>query len=202
MPDPVVDTCTLPLVVVNNEYCATTDKPLGKQPVMLIYQDPAGTPPDLITVGTPDTRLAKLQAALALPADDVNKLYVIKNLAGGTVPARTDTTLSGNDVPYGGTRITDGLRTMTARIDFLTPSNNTALNQLTARQKPIRVWEADEESLIFGPFENSTIVAGGIQKAGIGGAPTHRPITVTTRGVDEAPFAAAPLVGLQGVVNS
>ncbi|RZL07755.1 MAG: hypothetical protein EOO62_16575 [Hymenobacter sp.] len=202
MPDSVVDQCTLPLVAVNNEYCATTDKPLGKQPVMLLYQDPAGTPPDLITVGTPDTRLAKLQAALALPDGDANKLYVIKNLAGGTVPAPTDTTLSGNDVPYGGTRITDRSRSLTARIDFLTPSNNTALNQLTARQKPVRTWEVDEEGLVFGPYENSTIVVGGIIKAGIGGAPTHRPITVTTRGIDEAPFAAAPLVGIQGIKNA
>jgi len=199
----MADDCTLPLVAVNNEYCATTDKPLGKQPVMLLYQDPAGVAPDLITVGTPDTRLATLQAALTATSNGgADKLFVIKNLAGGTVPAPTDTTLSGNDVPYGGTRITDRSRTMSARIDFLTPSNNTALNQLTARQKPVRTWEVDEEGLVFGPYENSTIVVGGIQKAGIGGAPTHRPITVTTRGIDEAPFAAAPLVGIQGIVNA
>jgi hypothetical protein len=154
----------------------------------------------LVTAGTPDTRLATLQAALTATGPD--KLFILKNLAGGTVPAPTDTTLSGNDVPYGGTRITDRSRSMTARIDFLTPSNNTALNQLTARQKPVRTWEVDEEGLVFGPYENSTIVVGGIQKAGIGGAPTHRPITVTTRGLDEAPFAAAPLVGIQGVVNA
>lgn len=196
----MADECTLPLVAVNNEYCATTDKPLGKQPVILLYQDPAGDAPDLVTVATPDVRLATLQAALS--ATGVDKVFILKNLAGGTVPAPTDTTLSGNDVPYGGTRITDRSRTMTARIDFLTPSNNTALNQLTARQKPVRTWEVDEEGLVFGPYENSTIVVGGIQKAGIGGAPTHRPITVTTRGLDEAPFAASPLVGIQGVVNA
>jgi hypothetical protein len=198
----MADECTLPLVAVNNEYCATTDKPLGKQPVILLYQDPAGTPIDLIAVATPDTRLARLQAAMSLPATDPNKVYAIKNLAGGTVPAPTDTTLSGNDVPYGGTRITDRSRTMSARIDFLTPSNNIALNQLTARQKPVRTWEFDEEGLGFGPYENSTIVVGGIIKAGIGGAPTHRPITVTTRGIDEAPFASAPLVGIQGIANA
>lgn len=198
----MADSCTLPLVAVNNEYCATTDKPLGKQPVMLIYQDPAGTPPDLITVGTPDTRLATLQAALSLPDTDVNKLYVIKNLAGGTVPARADTTLSGNDVPYGGIRITDGVRTMPARIDFLTPSNNKALNKLNKRQKPVRTWEVDDLNFVFGPWENSTIVVGGIQKAGIGGAPTHRPITVTSNGIDEPDFAAEPLVGIQGIVNA
>jgi hypothetical protein len=198
----MADSCTLPLVAVNNEYCATTDKPLGKQPVMLIYQDPAGNIPELVKIASSgsDIRLATLQAGLT--ATDENKLFVIKNLAGGTVPAPADTTLSGNDVPYGGTRITDRSRTMTARIDFLTPSNNTALNQLTARQKPVRTWEVDEEGLVFGPYENSTIVVGGIIKAGIGGAPTHRPITVTTRGIDEAPFAAAPLVGIQGIVNA
>jgi hypothetical protein len=199
----MADECTLPLVAVDNEYCATTDKPLGKQPVMLLYQDPAGTPPDLITVAEGgDTRLARLQAALSLPDGDVNKLYVIKNLAGGTVPARADTTLSGNDVPYGGTRITDGIRTMPARIDFLTPSNNIALNKLNARQKPVRTWEADELNFIFGPWENSTILIGGIQKAGIGGGPTHRPITVTSNGIDEPAFATAPLVGLQGIKNA
>lgn len=194
--------CDLPLVKVDNEYCATTDRPLGKQVVGIIYQDMAGTAPDLLTVpGTgADPRLATLQTGLT--ATDENKLYILKNLAGATVPASADTTLSGNDVPYGGTRITDRVRTMTARVDYLTQSNNEALNSLTARQKPIRHWEFDEEGGMQGPFENSTFVAGNILKQGIGGGPTHRPITVTSRGLDERPFQPAPLVGIQGLINA
>lgn len=199
MPDPIV--CDLPLVKVDNEYCAATDKPLGKQPVILLYQDVAGDAPDLITVAAGgDTRLATLQAAMT--ATGVDKVFALKNLAGGTIPAATDTTLSGNDVPYGGTRITDRSRNITARIDFLTPSNNLALNQLTARQKPVRTWFADEEGIVYGPYENSTIVVGSLQMAGIGGAPTHRPITITSRGVDDPSFAASPLVGIQGITDA
>ncbi len=195
-------TCDLPLVKVDNEYCATTDKPLGKQVVGILYQDAAGTAPDLLTVpGTgADVRLATLQAALTAVGAD--KLFILKNLAGATVPAATDTTLSGNDVAYGGTRITDRIRNLVARIDYLTPSNNLALNALTARQKPLRHWEFDENGGIQGPFENSTVVVGNIQKAGIGGAPTHRQITLTHRGVDETNFQPAALVGIQGLVNA
>lgn len=191
--------CDLPLVAVNNEYCATTDKPIGKQIVGIIYQDMSGTAPDLTTVATTDGRLALIQAGLT--ATGVDKLFILKNLAGATVPAATDTTLSGNDVPYGGTRITDRVRLMTARVDYLTPTNNIAINSLTARQKPIRYWEYDEEGGVQGPFENATFVAGNIQRAGIGGAPTHRPITLSTRGLDERPFQTAPLVGVQGLTN-
>lgn len=195
--------CDLPLVKVDNEYCAVTDRPLGKQVVGIIYQDMAGTAPDLITVPAapaPDPRLGLIQDGLTATTED--KLYILKNLAGATVPASADTTLSGNDVPYGGTRITDRVRTMTARVDYLTQSNNTALNSLTARQKPLRHWEFDEEGGIQGPFENSTFVAGNIIKQGIGGGPTHRPITVSTRGLDERQFQPAPLVGIQGLINA
>jgi hypothetical protein len=199
MADP---TCDLPLVAVNNEYCATTDKPLGKQVVGIVYQDMAGTAPDLLTVPATgaDPRLGTLQDGLT--ATGVNKLFILKNIAGATVPAAADTTLSGNDVPYGGTRITDRVRTMTGRVDYLTPSNSAALNSLTARQKPLRHWEFDEEGGLQGPFENSTFVASNILKAGIGGAPTHRLVTVTTRGLDERPFQPAPLVGIQGLINA
>jgi hypothetical protein len=197
----MADDCTLPLVKVDNEYCAATDKPIGKQIVGIIYQDSAGTAPDLTTIPTTggDTRLAALQAGLT--ATDEDKLFILKNLAGATVPAATDTTLSGNDVPYGGTRITDRVRNMSARVDYLTPSNNIALNTLTARQQPFRYWEFDEEGGVQGPFENATFTAGNIIRNGIGGAPTHRLITLSARGLDERPFQTAPLVGIQGLKN-
>lgn len=200
-----IDPCTLPLVPVLNDTCITY--PLGKQFVQLLFQEMTGTAPDLLTIGAvTDTRLATLQAAMTAttgtPAG-VDKLYVLKNLAGGLFKAPAEQKLSNNDVAYGGVKITDRVYEYEARIDNLTPANNLAMNNLTHRGRPLRVWFVDENDMVRGYVENAYINFGGIISSGIGSAtPTHRQVSVSFRRLDEAPFAAAPLVGIATVQNA
>ena len=200
-----IDPCTLPLVPVINDTCITY--PLGKQLVQLLYQEMAGVAPDLLTIGaTSDTRLATLQAAMTAttgtPAG-VDKLFVLKNIAGGLFKAPAEQKLSNNDVPYGGVKITDRVYEYDGRIDNLTPSNNVAMNNITKRGRPLRVWFVDENDMVRGYVENAYINFGGIISAGIGNAtPTHRALSVSFRRLDEAPFAAAPLVGIASIQNA
>lgn len=197
---PTTDPCTLPLVAVTNENCIAN--PLGKQIVMVLYQETAGVAPDLTTVPATgaDTRLAALQAALT--ATGADKVYALKNLAGTVVPASADTVLQNNDVPYGGQRITDRIRTVKGRVDFLTPASNEAMNALNDRQKPIRTWEVDEYGMVQGPFENTTLSFSNIVRSGIAGAPTHREFTKVSRGLHEPAFSAAPLAGIASIQNA
>ena len=197
-----VDPCTLPLVPVLNDTCVTY--PLGKQIVQVLYQEMAGAPPDLLTIAAgADVRLATLQAALTATTNaGVDKLFVLKNIAGAVIGKPAETKLQNNDVPYGGERLTDSVRSVVGRIDFLVPSNNTAMNNLTARQRPLRVWLVDEYDMVQGPISNASLLFSGITRAGINGAPTHREFTITYRGVREPDFAAAPLAGIASVQNA
>jgi hypothetical protein len=200
-----VDPCTLPLVPVQNDTCVTY--PLGKQFVQLLYQEMAGAPPDLLTIATgADVRLATLQAALTAttgtPAG-VDKLYVLKNIAGGLFKAPTEQKLQNNDVPYGGVVVTDRVYEYDGRIDHLTPSNSEAMNNITKRGRPLRVWFVDENDMVRGYVENAYLNFGGIISAGIGNAtPTYRPVSVSYRRLTEAPFAAAPLAGIASITNA
>lgn len=197
-----VDPCTLPLVPVLNDTCVTY--PLGKQLVQLLYQEMGGAAPDLITVAATDTRLATLQAAMTATTNaGLDKVFVLKNIAGGLFKAPSEQKLSNNDVPYGGVKITDRVYEYDGRIDNLTPSNNTAMNNLTKRGRPLRVWFVDENDMVRGYVENAYINFGGIISAGIGNAtPTHRAVSISFRRLDEAPFASAPLVGIASIQNA
>lgn len=199
---PTVDPCTLPLVPVLNDLCVTF--PLGKQFVQLLYQEMAGTPPDLLTIAAGgDTRLATLQAAMT--ATGAAKLFTLSNLAGGLFAAPSEQKLSNNDVAYGGERITDRQYALTARVDNLTPSNSLAMDNLNLRGRPLRVWLVDENQMVRGFIDNAYVSFSGIISAGIGNAqPTHRTVSVSYRAVQlrEAPFAAAPLYGVSTIQNA
>ena len=199
-----IDPCTLPLVPVSNDTCVTF--PLGKQFVQLLYQEMGGVAPDLITIPAAlDNRLATLQAALTATTNTgLDKLFVLNNLAGGVFTAPAETDLQNNDVPYGGKRPTDRVYSLTARVDNLTPTNSLAMDNLTLRARPLRIWLCDENLMVRGFIENAYVSFGGIISAGIGNAtPTHRVLSVSYRApqLREAPFAAAPLAGLSAIKN-
>ena len=199
---PFIDPCTLPLVPVQNDTCITF--PLGKQFVQLLYQEMTGAAPDLLTIASGgDVRLATLQAAMAATTNTgLDKLFVLKNIAGGLFKAPAEQKLSNNDVPYGGVKITDRVYEYDGRVDNLTPSNNIAMNNITKRGRPLRVWFVDENDMVRGYVENAYLNFGGIISAGIGNAtPTHRAVSVSFRRLDEAPFAAAPLAGIATIQN-
>ena len=200
-----IDPCTLPLAPVSNDACVTF--PLGKQFVQLLYQEMSGVAPDLITVAVAgDVRLATLQAAMTATTNTgKDKLFTLSNLAGGLFAAPAEQKLQNNDVPYGGERITDRLYNLTARVDNLTPSNSLAMDNLTLRGRPLRVWLVDENQMVRGYIDNAYVSFGGIISAGIGNAqPTHRQVNVAYRAVQlrEAPFAAAPLFGVSTIQNA
>lgn len=192
--------CDLELIAVNNDPCGATE--LGKQPVMILIQSMAGVAPDLTTVpanGT-DGRLAALQAAIT--ATDEDKIFVLNNIAGGTLPAATDETISGNDVPRGGTIVTGRERVLTGRADYLTQAASDAMDNNNRRGGTVRAWLVDENDYVQGPFNNARVVYGSIVRPGLGNATTHRPVTMTHRGLDEPTFASKPLVGVASVTNA
>lgn len=189
-------TCDLPLVAVTNDNCAKVD--YGKQIVALLYQDSDGVAPNL--TGTTAPTLSALQGFMT--AEGADQLFILKNLAGAQVPDASDTTLSGNDVPYGGTILTDRLRTMTARLQYPSASTHTAVNAMNARQKPLRVWLVDDKSFIQGPYEEATLSFGAFLRGGIGGALPNYPLTLSVNSIDEAAFSPAPIPDVKKLVNA
>lgn len=190
--------CDIPPIGIDNDPCNAVA--LGKQPVIIFYQDMAGVPPAIVTAGNTDTRLSLIQAALADTGAD--QLFLINNLAGGTIGAATDQTISGNDVPRGGTLLTDRDNALTARADYLTPTVSANMDTMNARQAPVRAWWADEKNYIHGPIENARLVFGNLQAPGIGQATSHRAVSMTWTGIPEAPFSATPVPGLAAVTNA
>jgi hypothetical protein len=184
--------CDLPLVAVENEPCAPLG--LGQQIPQILYQDPAGTWPTL-------TSLATAQAAMT--AEGVNRLFTMKNIAAGIVPAATDQTLTGNDVPYGGTIITGRTRTQTGRLQYLGASTVAAVNAINKRGGLIRVGLVDDKGFLQGPIENATITFGALERPGLGQAiPANIPYTLTWDALEEGAISATPLPFLRNLSNA
>lgn len=188
--------CTLPLVLPDNDPCLSGAAVIGKQVVGLLFQDQAGTAPAF-------TDLASLQAALTATGED--KVFILPNLSDAVVPAATDETLTGNAVPYGGTIITGRTRTLTARLAYLAPAAVAAADQFNARQTPLRHWEYDDQGRLQGPFENSTVALGVLERAGIGNAQQPgKSLTVSTRlpGLAEPPISTTTIAGINALRNA
>lgn len=185
--------CEIPLVAPLNDPCAPGAAQIGKQFVGLFYQDAAGTPPTM-------TSISGIQAGLT--ATGADKLYIIKNLAASTVAEPADQTITGNDVAYGGTVITERTRTVVGQMQYLSAADVATNNQLNAGNALAkRVWWFDDLNTIQGPYENATIGVGGYIRAGAGQAlPNRQGLTMTHRGLAE-PAIGAPIPGLAGLVN-
>lgn len=192
-------TCTLPLAAIENDACAAGQYPLGQQIRTLLYQDMAGVAPDLRGSKTTPATLSQVQTALTAAAPD--KLFVLRDIAGGLVPASSDTTLTGNDVPGGGTRLTNRTRTVTGRTDLITPALVDAVNAQNARGGEYRVWLVDDKGYVQGPIAAATIVFGALERAGINGASNRIPFTVTYSSIAEPALGFAPIAGINSLVN-
>jgi hypothetical protein len=190
--------CDLPLVAPENDPCAANQYVLGAQITSAIMQDPAATTfPDLTSSSATMAAITPFMTAV-----DNTKTTILKNLAGAKVPAAKDTTLSGNDVTFGGTRITNRERTITARLDFITPAMIAQVNAANGRQKPVRLWLVDDKGVSQGPCENATVQYGSLIRDGINGGPTHVEVTITYNSIDEPQLGAKPLPGLNFLVNA
>lgn len=171
---------------------------LGQQIPIILYQDTAGTAPELVATGG---NQAAFQAALTATGED--QLFMIKNLAAGVRGDATDQTLTGNDTPYGVTQLTDRANTITARAQYLSAADNTALDNLNLRGGLVRFWIVDDKDVIQGPFENASIIAGALTRAGLGQAiPAGRTLTVSWNSLTEAPISSAAKPFIRSLVNA
>lgn len=191
--------CALPLVPIENDACAAQEFNYGQQIRTILYQEESGTPPDLRGTKTTPATLAQVQAAIAAPAPD--KLFVLKDIAGGAVPAATDTTVSGNDVPGGGIRLTGRTNTFTGHLDLITPALVEAVNAAILRGGTYRVWFGDNNSYLQGYATGATITFGNLERAGINNASNRIPVTVSYQSKTILPLGFAPIVGLNALTN-
>lgn len=190
--------CDLPLVTPENDICAAKSYKLGQQITGALFQDMAAAT-------FPDITAAAATIAVLTPfmtATDNTKVSILRNLAGAKVPAASDTSLTGNDVPFGGTRLTGRLRSVTARLDFITPAMIVQVNEANGRPQPVRAWLLDNEEVPQGPLKNATVTYGSLIRDGIAGGPTHVPVTITWDSIDEPILGAKPLPGINRLVNA
>lgn len=192
-------TCTLPLAAIDNDACLAQDYEYGQQIRTIFYQEMTGTAPDLIGTKTTPATLADFQDALTATAPD--KLFVLKDIAGGVVPAASDTTISGNDVPGGGTKLVNRTNTYTGFTDFITPELVDSINKMIARGGEYRLWLADDKGYVQGYADGATIVFGTLERAGIGNATNRIPLTVTFLRKQIMPLGFAPVPGINALTN-
>lgn len=192
--------CDLPLVAINNDACLAQAYNYGQQVRTIFYQDESGTAPDLIGTKTTPTALAAVQAAVSAAAP--NKLFVLKDLSGGAMPAATDTTVTGNDVPGGGTKLVTRTNTYTGYTDLITPELVDAVNKMILRGGTYRVWFGDNESYLQGYATGATLTFGSMERAGIGNATNRIPVTVTFLSKTILPLGFAPIPGINSLINA
>ena len=185
--------CDIVIVAPDNDPCAFQTVKVGKQLVGFLIQDMRATP-----LPTPIT-LASIQAALT---DPDYPMRIIKNLAASTVAEPTDQVLTGNDVPYGTSELTDRTRTLSGRMQYLTPADVEVNNGLNRNQSPKRVYSFDDLNATQGPYDNSSVVVGGYLRPGAGtNQKNSQLITVTHNGLDE-PKIGVPIPGIAALVNA
>lgn len=186
--------CNVQIDAPANDPCAFNPNVIGKQFVGLFYQEMTGTAP------TSMTGISGIQAGLSATGD--SQLFILKNLAAPTTAAPSDQTLSGNDVPYGGSIITERTRVIEGQMQYLTAADIAINNALMASQSPKRVWWFDDKNAIQGPYENAYLNVGGYLRPGAGSAtPNRQSISMTHQGLAE-PAIGAPVAGLIALVNA
>lgn len=196
-------TCTLPLVAIENDACAAQPYGYGQQIRTLLYQDMAGVAPDLLGTKAKPATLADVQAAITATTNNgADKVFVLRNIAGGLVPASSDTTLTGNDVPGGGTLVTNRTNTFTGRTDLITPDLVTGVNAMIARGGEYRIWLVDDKNYVQGYAEGATINFANLERAGINGASNRIPLTVTWLSKAILPLGFAPIAGINALANA
>ncbi len=183
--------CILPLVGIDNQQCDGAGALLpafGTQITQLLYQNSAGVAPSLITESAAQAAMTAVAAA---------QVFTLKNIAAGVVPDATDQTLTGNDVAFGGTLLTNRSRTLTGRVQYVTDATIAAVNTLNALNQAggtLRVWPVDNKGFIQGPLEGATLTFGALQRPGLGqNLPPYFNFTLAWDSIDEAsvkgPFA-------------
>jgi hypothetical protein len=191
--------CTLPLVAIEADACDAQQFDYGQQIRTILYQDMSGVAPDLLGTKTTPATLAQVQDALTAAAPD--KLFVLKDLAGGLVPASSDTTISGNDVPGGGTILVNRTNTFTGRTDLITPTLVDSVNKMILRGGQYRLWFVDNNSYVQGYANDATIGFASLERGGIGGASNRIPLTVTWLSKTILPLGFAPIAGINALTN-
>jgi hypothetical protein len=192
--------CALPLLPIENDACEAQQFEYGQQIRTLLYQDISGEAPDLLGSKTTPATIGDVQAALTAAAPD--KLFILKDIAGGLVPASADITLSGNDVPGGGTIITNRTNTFTGRTDLITPALVDSVNAMIARGGEYRVWFVDDKNYVQGYADGASITFASLERAGIGGASNRIPLTVTYQSKKILPLGFAPIPGINALTNA
>ncbi|GAA4393534.1 hypothetical protein [Hymenobacter koreensis] len=184
--------CNVPLVAVSNDPCAKVA--YGRQIVAILYQDSAGDAPTLTTESA---------AQAAMTAVGADKLFILNNVAASDVADPSDQLLSGNDVPYGASELTDRTRTVTGRLQYPAAATHTAVNALNSRGGTLRTWLLDDQGYLQGPIENASLVFGVFKRPGIGQAiPAHYPLTLTYNSIAEPAISAAALPHIKSLVNA
>jgi len=191
--------CDLPLVPIENDACVAQSFNYGQQIRTILYQEMSGTAPDLIGTKTTPITLGDVQAEIAKAAP--NKLFVLKDIAGGIVPAATDTTVSGNDVPGGGIKLATRTNTYTGFTDLISPALVDSINAMIRRGGQYRLWLVDNNSYVQGYADDATIVFGTLERAGIDNATNRIPLTVTFLRKEIMPLGYAPVVGINALTN-
>jgi hypothetical protein len=191
--------CDLPLLPIENDACLAQAYQYGQQIRTIFYQDMSGDAPDLLGTKTTPATLATFQAALSAAAPD--KLFVLKDLAGGVVAAATDTLISGNDVPGGGSKLATRTNTYTGFTDLVTPELVTSINAMIRRGGEYRLWFADDKGYVQGYADGATIVFGTLERAGINNATNRISLTVTFLRKEIMPLGYAPVVGVNALTN-
>jgi hypothetical protein len=172
---------------------------LGTQIPQLFYQDMDGN-----RVAA-DAALRGLLSAgqAAMTATGVEQVFTLKNIAAGVVPDATDQTLSGNDVPYGATILTNRSRTSTGRAQYPTSGTHAAVSQHNQAQRRVRMWFLDNNDYLQGPWENASLIFGALVRLGLGQAIlTHYPFTVSYDSIAEAPVSATQIKHLKQLNNA
>lgn len=184
--------CSDTLAAPKNKPCDKLD--LGKQITAIFIQKMEGSPFDGGTIsgtsGGTITNKADWEAKIAATDDD--KIIVLKNLAGITVPEASAQELSGNDVPYGGRIVTDLTRSIAGRLQYPDTTTITNVNKSRCWGK-VRVWLLDERDNLQGGnegIENVNINFMNLVRLGLGdGTPPHFPFQVDWMDLEEIEFA-------------
>lgn len=192
--------CNLELLPVsnNNLNCdPATGKPIpgvGQQVVAFFYQDPAGDMPDLST-------LAGMQAAST--ADGVDRVYGIKNLSNGLVPAATPRVQEGQQVAYGVRSLQGMARTATGDVQYFSKADQLAIDKLNRRTDTLRTWFLDNNNYLHGPIESASLKAEtGLQLPGIGDKPAYYAMVMGWDDISEPEISDAPAPHLKNFVNT
>jgi len=196
----MADNCSQELLPVSNTNLncdPVTGLPIpgiGQQVVAYFYQEPEGDAPDLST-------LAAMQAAQT--AEGVDRVYGIKNISNGLVPAGTPRVQEGQQVAYGVRSLVGLARQATGDVQYFSKSDQAAIDRLNLRTKTLRAWYLDNNNYLHGPIESAALKAEtGLQLPGIGDKPAYYAMVLSWDNITEPEISDTPLPHLVNFTNT